>query len=137
MKSLVITALLSACSLPVMAQPSWTGPTPSALIPVCSLNTLGGQLTSCGTTATPILTGTCTTASKIGYNTAGSFAATCVAQTVILTFATTAPNGWVCNTHDITTVADVLNQTAYTTTSCTVTGTTVASDVITFNAVPF
>jgi hypothetical protein len=85
----------------------------------------------------PALTGTCTTSTQVGGNTAGSFAATCTAQTVILTFATTAPHGYVCNTHDITTVADVLNQTATSTTSCTVSGTTVASDVILFNAVAY
>jgi hypothetical protein len=84
----------------------------------------------------PTLTGTCTTASQVGGNTAGKFTATCTAQTVIIALPT-APNGWVCNTHDITTVADILAQTAYSTTSCTVTGTTVASDVIVFDAIGF
>ena len=55
----------------------------------------------------------------------------------MLTFAYTAPNGWVCNAHDLSTTADVLNQTSNTTTSCTLTGTTVASDVIAFNAMAF
>jgi hypothetical protein len=85
----------------------------------------------------PVLTGTCTTASQVGGNIAGKFAATCVAQTVIMTFAATAPNGWNCNANDNTTPADTLKQTAFSTTSCTLTGTTVASDVITFNAVGF
>jgi hypothetical protein len=85
----------------------------------------------------PTLTGTCTTASQVGANTAGTFTATCVAQTVIITFATTAPNGWTCNAHDLSTPTDALNQTATSATSCTLTGTTVASDRISFNAVGF
>ena len=82
----------------------------------------------------PTLTGTCTTSTQVGGNTAGSFAATCTAQTVIITFATTAPNGWVCNAQDETTSADTMKQTAHSTTSCTFTGTTVAADVIVFDA---
>jgi hypothetical protein len=85
----------------------------------------------------PTLSGTCTTASQVGANTAGTFTATCVAQTVIITFATTAPNGWTCNAHDLSTPTDALNQTATSATSCTLTGTTVASDLISFNAVGF
>lgn len=85
----------------------------------------------------PVLTGTCTTSAQVGGNTAGKFAATCTAQTVIVTFATTAPNGWVCIARDMTTPADALNQTAYSTTSCTLTGTTVASDSVVFEATAF
>lgn len=85
----------------------------------------------------PALTGTCTTASQTGGNTAGTFAATCTAGTVIITFATTAPTGWNCNVHDQTTPADALNQTASSATTCTLTGTTVASDRISFNAAAF
>jgi hypothetical protein len=87
--------------------------------------------------STPTLTGTCTTATQVGGNTAGSFLATCTAQTVIITFATTAPNGWVCNAHDISTPTDVMNQTATAVGSCTLTGTTIASDKIVFNAVAY
>lgn len=83
----------------------------------------------------PTLTGTCTTGSQAGGNTAGKFTATCTAQTVILTFATTAPAGWTCNANDNTTPADNLRQTSYTTTSCTLTGTTAASDAVTFSAI--
>lgn len=85
----------------------------------------------------PTLTGTCTTGSQVGGNTAGTFAATCVAQTVIMTFAYTAPNGWVCDAHDQSTPADVLNQTANSTTQVTLTGTTVASDSIAFKCMAF
>ncbi len=85
----------------------------------------------------PTLTGTCTTASQTGGNTAGTFAATCTAQTVIITFGFTAPTGWACNAHDLSTPTDALNQTASSTTSCTLTGTTIASDTISFNAIAF
>lgn len=85
----------------------------------------------------PALTGTCTTASQTGGATAGTFAATCTAQTVIITFAFTAPTGWSCNAHDLSTPADALNQTASSTTTATLTGTTVASDTISFNCMAY
>lgn len=85
----------------------------------------------------PTLSGTCTSGTQHGGNTAGDFLATCTAQTVILTFATTAPTGWVCAAKDTTTVADVMNQTASSTTTCTLTGTTVASDKIIFTAMAY
>lgn len=85
----------------------------------------------------PTLSGTCTTASQVGGNTVGQFAATCTAQTVIITFAVTAPHGWVCVANDITTSADTLKQTATGTGSCTLTGTTVASDTVLFSARKF
>lgn len=89
------------------------------------------------TGATPTLTGTCTTNTQTGANTAGTFKATCTAQTVIITFAFTAPTGWTCNAHDFTTPTDALNQTASSTTSCTLTGTTAAADVVSFNATAY
>jgi hypothetical protein len=85
----------------------------------------------------PALTGTCTSGTQTGGNTAGTFLATCVAQTVILTFALTAPTGWVCNAHDLSTPTDVLNQTGTTSTTATLTGTTVASDKVAFNCTAY
>lgn len=85
----------------------------------------------------PTLTGTCTTSTQTGGNAAGSFHATCSSQTVIITFATTAPNGWTCVAKDETTPADSLNQTAHNATSCTLTGTTAAADNIVFSATGF
>lgn len=84
----------------------------------------------------PTITGTCTTGTQLGGTTAGSFLATCVAQTVILALPT-APNGWVCTFRDLTTPADSISQTAYSTTGCTGSGTTVASDLVTFEARAF
>lgn len=96
---------------------------------------LASALVAVGTA--PVLSGTCATASQTGGATAGTFTATCVAQTVIITFAATAPNGWTCNANDQTTPADALKQTASSATSCTLTGTTAALDRISFNAVAF
>jgi hypothetical protein len=87
--------------------------------------------------STPTLSGTCTTSTQVGGNTAGSFEASCTAQTVIVTFATTAPNGWVCNAQDETTPADTLTQTAHSTTSCTLSGTTASNDNVVFSARAF
>lgn len=88
--------------------------------------------------AAPALTGTCTTGTQLGGQTAGSFLATCTAQTVIVTFARSAPNGWVCIFYDVTTNTDTIKQTgAASATTCTGTGTTVASDRILFTASPY
>ena len=82
----------------------------------------------------PTLTGTCGTNTQIGGNTAGSwkFSAACTAGTVVITFASTAPNGWACRVNNMTTPADTLNQTAYTTTTATLTGTAANADQVTF-----
>jgi len=85
----------------------------------------------------PTATGTCTRGAQVGGNTSGSIVLTCTSQTVILTFSTTAPHGWLCDASDQTTIADNMKQTANSTTSCTLTGTTAASDVVLFHAVAF
>lgn len=82
----------------------------------------------------PVLTGTCTTGSVTGGLSAGSFTATCTAQTVIISFVKNAPHGWSCEAQDITTSADIMKQTATAVGSCTLTGTTVASDVVVWHA---
>jgi hypothetical protein len=87
----------------------------------------------------PTLSGTCAANTQVGGNTAGTFKANgaCVAGTVILTFATTAPNGWVCDTHDMTTPTNLLNQTASTATSVTFTGAMTSLDVVAFKCMAF
>ena len=87
--------------------------------------------------AAPTLSGTCTTSTQLGGQTSGSFRATCSSQTVIMTFARAAPNGWNCQTQDETTPADTLKQTAHAASTCTLTGTTAASDNVVFTATPF
>jgi hypothetical protein len=87
----------------------------------------------------PTLSGTCSVGTQTGGNTAGTFKAAgpCSTETVVLTFATTAPTGWVCGAHDQTTPADSMNQTASTATTCTLTGTIASGDVIAFDARAF
>lgn len=77
----------------------------------------------------------CSAGTQVGGNTGGSYnSGTTGTCTVTLTFSKTAPNGWVCNAQDTTTPADAQHQSATTTTTCTITGTTVSGDVITFDA---
>lgn len=87
----------------------------------------------------PTATGACAINTQLGGNTAGSFKANgvCSASTVILTFANTAANGWSCDAHDLTTPADLMNQTAYTTTTATFTGTMANLDLVTFKCTAF
>jgi hypothetical protein len=78
-------------------------------------------------------TGSCTASGFVGGSTAGKFtAALCAAGTYILSGLPTAPNGYTCNAQDQTTVADLLQQTANSTTSVTFKATTAASDVVVF-----
>ncbi len=83
----------------------------------------------------PSRTGTCAMTSVSGGNTSGKLSVTsaCSSQTITLTFATTASNGWMCPRFaDITTPADTWAETSSTTTSITMTGSAAASDVIEF-----
>jgi fibronectin-binding autotransporter adhesin len=88
-----------------------------------------------GTTFT-IASGCGTPTSLTGGATTGSFAAGQTACAPVITLPT-ATNGWWCSAWDITTTADTLKMTADTTTSCTLSGTVVASDVIVFHAEAF
>lgn len=84
----------------------------------------------------PVLTGSCATNTQVGGQIAGSFKynGACVAGTVVMTFLTTAPNGWGCGKfQDMTTPSDTLNQTGYTTNSITVTGTAASGDQVVFS----
>lgn len=91
------------------------------------------------TGSVPTLSGTCSTGTQAGGNTAGSFkfSSACSAGTVIMTFAAAATNGWACKVQDMTTPADALNQTAYTTTTATITGTAASGDQTVFQCVGF
>lgn len=91
------------------------------------------------TGSVPTLSGTCSTGTQVGGNTAGSFkfSAACSAGTVIMTFAAAATNGWACKVQDMTIPADVLNQTAYTATTATITGTAASGDQTVFQCVGF
>ena len=80
----------------------------------------------------------CTNSATVGGATAGKFTSgTTGACTVTITMngavGLTAPNGWHCTASDETTPANLISQSASTTTTATITGTTVTSDVISFS----
>jgi hypothetical protein len=82
--------------------------------------------------AVPGISG-CTAGTQTGGATAGTYTSgTTGTCTVTLTFAFTAPTGWACATNDLTTPADAQKQSASTTTTAAITGTTVSGDVINF-----
>jgi hypothetical protein len=89
----------------------------------------------------PTNSGTCAINTQVGGNTAGSLKANgaCASGTIVLTFATTAPNGWACTASDLTTPANLIKPgPTYTTTTATFTGVTMAaSDLVTFSCVGF
>jgi hypothetical protein len=89
--------------------------------------------------AAPISSGSCAIKMQVGGNTAGSFKANgaCAAGTIILTFATKAPNGWACSASDLTTPADTIKQTAFSASATTFTATMAASDLATFSCTAF
>lgn len=84
----------------------------------------------------------CAAGTTVGGATAGSFVSgTTGACTVVITMAgangMTAANGWSCQASDLTTPANLIAQSASSTTTCTITGTTVTGDLIHFLAVAF
>ena len=83
----------------------------------------------------PILTtGSCSGSAPTGGLLTGTFvAATCTTSNYKISGLPTATNGWNCYVSDRTTPADILTETASTTTSATISGSTVASDVIQFS----
>lgn len=84
-------------------------------------------------------TGCGTVTTLVGGATAGSFVAnTTGACTVVITMgnSATAPNGWICSPSDRTT-GNLFRQSASSTTTCTVTGTAVSGDVISFAAIGY
>lgn len=79
----------------------------------------------------------CSNTTTVGGATAGSFhSGTSGTCTVVITLPAST-NGWSCTAADITTPADVVNQSGSATNSCTVSGTTVSGDVIVFSALGF
>lgn len=86
-------------------------------------------------------TGACsTTGTQSGGSWAGRVTCTAAtaASTLVIVPGTTAPNGWICSAFDQTTRANLLQQTATGTTSCTLTATSITqNDVIVFQATAF
>lgn len=93
------------------------------------------QITSTGTQFT--ISG-CTTSSLRGGATAGDFVSgTTGACTPVVTLGgQTAPTGWACTVSNRTT-ANLMRQSASSTTTATFTGTTVTNDVLSFNCVAY
>jgi hypothetical protein len=90
----------------------------------------------------PTAAGTCTIASIGGDYQAGTFrdSGGCgPGGTVILTLGTVTPSqrGFHCTTNNQTTPANVMNQTGFTTTTVTFTGTMLNNDLISFGCTPF
>jgi hypothetical protein len=84
-------------------------------------------------------TGACATITKqLGAALGGSFK--CMGRSgesaAVIKLPMAAPNGWSCSASDITT-ANVLRQTAFSTTTCTIGGIVNSDDILTFSAVGF
>ena len=82
----------------------------------------------------------CSNGTLVGGATAGSYdSGTSGTCTVVVTMGNTqtAANGWGCSVWDITTNADLQEETAYTTTTVTFSGTTVSGDKIAFSCIAF
>lgn len=105
-----------------------TGVTVTGLLTTTTgVESLGTKFTASG----------CSNGTTVGGATAGSFnSGTTGTCTVVITLPTAA-NGWACHASDTTTPANLIAQSAKTTTSCTVTGTTVSGDVIVFSAMGY
>jgi hypothetical protein len=80
----------------------------------------------------PTPSGACSVNTQTGGMSAGTFKANgaCTSSTVILTFNTNAPTGFTCDTHDITTPAQSMNETSTTISTVTFTGTMLTGDVV-------
>jgi hypothetical protein len=88
--------------------------------------------------------GTAYTASGCSYTTilgggfAGSYhSGTTGTCTVTVTFSGTANNGYSCWANDLTTTANVIKQTATTTTTATLAGTTASGDIVNFGCIAY
>lgn len=82
----------------------------------------------------------CSNSTTVGGATSGKFASgTTGSCTVVITMGDTdtATNGWSCAASDLTTPANLISQSASSTTTCTITGTTVSGDIINFHAIAF
>ncbi len=108
--------------------PRTSGATPSW--PAQSLPNFSGVISN-GSTFTA---SGCSNSTLVGGATAGSFkSGTTGTCTVVITPGITAPHGWACKASDLTTSADLVTQTATTTSTFTLSGITVSADVVNFS----
>lgn len=97
------------------------------------------RLASIQSGGTKFTTSGCSVSATTGGATAGTMTSgTTGACTVVITMngatGLTAQNGWSCTASDLTTPANLVSQSAVSATTCTITGTTVSGDVLTFHA---
>ncbi len=89
--------------------------------------------------AAPSNSGSCAINAQTGGNTAGVFRAdgACAGGTVTLSFAVPAPQGWVCDAHDMTTPANAINETGSTPSTVTFVAKMANLDQVAFKCVAF
>lgn len=98
------------------------------------VNQFAGALQAIGTTNVA----GCALTSPVGGTWAGQFASgTAGTCTVTVTPGITAAHGFFCSANDLTTTADKVIQTASTTTTCTISGTTASGDVVNWAAIAY
>lgn len=79
----------------------------------------------------------CSNSTTVGGAIAGSFLSGVTGDCTVTITLPTSPNGWACNANNLTTPANMVGQSAMSTTSCTLKGTTVTGDQIVFSAMGF
>lgn len=84
-----------------------------------------------------VTSGCGTTGAVVGGTMSGTFTAGQTSCVPIITPGFTAPDGFLCEAHDITTPTDTIRQSATSTTTCTLTGTVVNADVIAVNIIAY
>lgn len=84
-----------------------------------------------------VTSGCGTTGAVVGGQMSGTFTAGATSCTPIITPGFTAPDGFICDAHDVTTPTDTIRQSATSATTCTLTGTVVSSDVIALNIIAY
>lgn len=94
------------------------------------------QVTGITSVGTQSISG-CSLTSALGGPWSGSFHSGTAGTCTVTVTMKQASNGFACKAQDTTTVADVVNQTAFTTTTATLSGTTASGDVITWSCLAF
>ncbi|MFZ1965035.1 MAG: hypothetical protein WAU78_16500 [Roseiarcus sp.] len=87
----------------------------------------------------PAASGLCAIKTQKGGQAAGSFVDNggCSTSTVILTFASPAPTGFACKLDDLSTPSNKMLETAYSTTTATLTGSMTDGDLVAFACLAF
>lgn len=117
----------------------WFGPRTSGGSPTWPLQSLP-QFAGVVSSVSTFTASGCSNSSLVGGATAGKYASgTTGTCTVVVTMGNSAAsiNGWACAANDLTTLADTIKQTATTTTTATLSGTTVSGDVVNFHCIGY